>query len=147
MMILKHITAFKISGKSLPCSFSDSITNLSINKETKEEKIKKLNLYTKTRDTGTLFFYNGQRKPKNDLLFELLGHQDELNAVIGIAREHCAITRNGLNEMLIEVQSRVFDLGALVATLVLSSSNWIRLISFCTYVICMYINIYMYIFL
>jgi cob(I)alamin adenosyltransferase len=33
--------------------------------------------------------YNGERKVKDDMTFEALGTQDELNAVIGIAREHC----------------------------------------------------------
>lgn len=34
--------------------------------------------------------YNGERRPKADRVFEALGHQDELNVVVGIAREHCA---------------------------------------------------------
>jgi Cobalamin adenosyltransferase len=49
--------------------------------------------------------------------------KDELNAVIGIAREHCALTENGLEEMLKEIQSRLFDLGAAVATPVQTSSS------------------------
>jgi len=124
-------TACRISGRSLPCSFSSSIRHLSANEETKEERIKKSNLYTKTGDAGTSSLYNGERRPKNELVFEVLGHQDELNAVIGIAREHCALTRNGLDEMLIEIQSRLFDLGAAVATPVQTSSNRLGLISFC----------------
>jgi cob(I)alamin adenosyltransferase len=50
------------------------------------------------------------------MVFHTLGHQDELNAAIGIASEYCALTRNGLQPMLIEIQSRLFDLGAAVAT-------------------------------
>jgi len=33
--------------------------------------------------------YNGERRAKTDKVFEVLGHQDELNAVLGIAREFC----------------------------------------------------------
>jgi cob(I)alamin adenosyltransferase len=100
---------------------------------TKENRIKKSNLYTKTGDACISSFYNEEKRPTNNLLFELLGHQDELNALIGIGREHCVLTRNRFNKMLIEIQSIVFDLGALVTTSVLTSSNWLELILFCTY--------------
>ena len=43
--------------------------------------------------------------------------------MIGIAREHCALTENGLEDMLKEIQSRLFDLGAAVATPVQTSSS------------------------
>jgi cob(I)alamin adenosyltransferase len=43
--------------------------------------------------------YNGERRSKSDLLFHALGNQDELNAAIGIAREYCAKSDNGLEEM------------------------------------------------
>ena len=61
---------------------------------------------------------------KQDPVFEALGHQDELNACIGIAREYCALNNNkDLASKLIEIQSRLFDLGAAVATPVPSSSE------------------------
>ncbi len=50
------------------------------------------------------------------MIFHALGHQDELNAAIGIASEFCALSKNGLQPMLNEIQSRLFDLGAAVAT-------------------------------
>mmetsp|Transcript_20757 Transcript_20757/g.21410 ORF Transcript_20757/g.21410 Transcript_20757/m.21410 type:complete len:208 (+) Transcript_20757:2-625(+) len=80
------------------------------------EKLPKSNIYTKTGDTGTSSLYNGERRFKTDIIFEVLGHQDELCASIGIAREYCKLTNNGLNDMLIEIQSRLFDIGACVAT-------------------------------
>ena len=55
--------------------------------------------------------------------YQIYHLKDELNAVIGIAREHCALTENGLEEMLKEIQSRLFDLGAAVATPVQTSSS------------------------
>jgi cob(I)alamin adenosyltransferase len=116
--------ACRIASRGLPCAISSSVRHLSTTEGTKEEKRrKKSNLYTKTGDAGTSSLYNGERRPKNELVFDVLGHQDELNAVIGIAREHCALTQNGLDEMLIEIQSRLFDLGAAVATPVQTSSN------------------------
>lgn len=57
------------------------------------------------------------------MIFHTLGHQDELNAVIGIASEYCAAYKNGLQPMLSEIQSRLFDLGAAVATPVQNSSE------------------------
>ncbi len=57
------------------------------------------------------------------MIFHTLGHQDELNAAIGIASEHCMISKNGLQPMLSEIQSRLFDLGAAVATPVQGSSD------------------------
>ena len=45
-----------------------------------------------------------------------------MNAAIGIAREHCSLNANGLDDMLKEIQSRLFDLGAAVATPVQTSS-------------------------
>jgi len=77
---------------------------------------KKSMVYTRTGDKGESSLYNGERRSKTDPVFEALGHQDELCAAIGIAREHCVINNNGLNDMLIEIQSRLFDLGAAVAT-------------------------------
>jgi len=53
---------------------------------------------------------------KTDAVFEALGTQDELGAALGIAREHCDLSDNGLESMLAEIQARVFDLGASVAT-------------------------------
>jgi hypothetical protein len=73
-------------------------------------------IYTRTGDKGSSSLYNGERRPKTDLVFEALGHQDELCAVIGIAREHCQKSNNGLADVLAEIQSRIFDLGAAVAT-------------------------------
>jgi cob(I)alamin adenosyltransferase len=43
--------------------------------------------------------YNGERRSKSDMVFHALGHQDELNAVLGVVREHCNAANNGLNDM------------------------------------------------
>jgi hypothetical protein len=63
-----------------------------------EERVKS-SLYTRTGDKGFSSLYNGERRSKNDMIFHTLGHQDELNAVLGLAREHCARSNNGLEPM------------------------------------------------
>jgi cob(I)alamin adenosyltransferase len=87
------------------------------------DKTKKSHLYTRTGDKGSSSLYNGERRPKTDGVFETLGHQDELCAVLGIAREYCEASGNGLSDDLAEIQSRLFDLGAAVATPMQTSSS------------------------
>lgn len=73
-----------------------------------------MRIYTKTGDDGTTGLIGGDRVAKIDLRIEALGAIDELNALIGIA----ALTLEGseLYAKLIALQSRLFDVGAEVAT-------------------------------
>ena len=48
-----------------------------------------MKIYTKTGDKGKSSLYTGKRVEKNNDIFECLGNIDELNAAIGLAREHC----------------------------------------------------------
>ena len=81
-------------------------------------------MYTKTGDGGTTSLFNQQRRSKADDYFEALGDTDELNANIGVVRAHCQSAGSGgsdavasqLDEQLAEVQSRLFDVGAHLAT-------------------------------
>jgi ATP:cob(I)alamin adenosyltransferase len=77
---------------------------------------KKSIIYTKTGDNGVSSLYNGSRVDKADIVFEALGDVDELNAAIGVSREYCMRENNGLQDILDDIQSRLFDIGSLVAT-------------------------------
>ena len=41
-------------------------------------------IYTKTGDKGTSMLYDGSRKSKTDIIFEVLGENDELSARVGM---------------------------------------------------------------
>lgn len=108
---------------------SQSPLHLSNNTQHQTRSVMKI--YTKTGDKGESSLYNGTRRPKSDLVFETLGAADELNASLGLAREHCAqLTQklnnqqetqraenlNSLEYQLKEIQSRLIDLGSTIAT-------------------------------
>jgi cob(I)alamin adenosyltransferase len=100
-----------------------------------EESYKKSNIYTKTGDKGYTSLYNGERRPKNSLIFDVLGTLDEISSAIGscyvemelyfnkysnkdIPEEYHETTR-----ILEWVQSRLLDLGSHIATPISSSSS------------------------
>jgi len=73
-----------------------------------------MKLYTKRGDNGETDLYKGGRASKNDLRIHVIGEVDETNASLGVAVAGC---RNGkVRSILLEVQSRLFDLGADLAS-------------------------------
>lgn len=59
----------------------------------------------------------GERRPKDDAVFEVLGTIDELNAHIGLAVAHCqCIKTPGFVAKLENIQSTLFDIGAVIAS-------------------------------
>ena len=84
-------------------------------------------VYTKTGDKGTSMLFSGERRAKSDPVFTALGDTDELNGVVGVAREYCLISpslsSSALPARLQEIQSRLMDVGAAVATPISSSPD------------------------
>ena len=88
--------------------------------------------YTRNGDKGTSQLFTGERRKKDDILFEALGTVDELCSVVGVvyaelkAAEKRAAAENAntsttrsiygdLPEQLLDVMSRLFDVGSHVA--------------------------------
>ncbi|XP_022339250.2 corrinoid adenosyltransferase MMAB-like [Crassostrea virginica] len=71
-------------------------------------------IYTKTGDKGTSATYTGERRSKDDVIFEALGSTDELSSAIGLAAEYCK--DQDLISRLQQVQCVLQDIGSCVAT-------------------------------
>nr|CAG8473580.1 10154_t:CDS:2 [Entrophospora candida] len=77
---------------------------------------KKSKVYTRTGDKGKSSLYNGERRPKDDPIFDALGTIDELNSSIGIANFYCKKAGNSLIDNLIEIQCNLIQVMSNVAT-------------------------------
>ena len=73
-----------------------------------------MKVYTKTGDKGTTALFGGTRVPKHHIRIENYRTVDELNSHIGLIRDQ---EINSLyKNVLIEVQDRLFTVGAILAT-------------------------------
>lgn len=73
-----------------------------------------MKVYTKTGDKGTTSLFGGTRVPKNHIRIESYGTVDELNSYVGLVRDQEMNTH--YKEILIEIQDRLFTIGAILAT-------------------------------
>jgi len=73
-----------------------------------------MKIYTKTGDKGTTALFGGTRVPKHHIRIESYGTVDELNSHIGLIRDQEINTL--YKNVLIEVQDRLFTVGAILAT-------------------------------
>ena len=73
-----------------------------------------MKIYTKTGDRGMTSLVGGQRVAKNSARLESYGTVDELNSCLGIVRAYVSVAETA--EELVEIQSRLFDLGGNLAT-------------------------------
>ena len=73
-----------------------------------------MKVYTKTGDKGTTALFGGTRVPKHHIRIESYGTVDELNSHIGLLRDQEMNQR--YKNVLIEVQDRLFTVGAILAT-------------------------------
>lgn len=75
----------------------------------------KSRLYTRTGDDGTTSLVGGARAPKDSLRLEAYGTVDELNSWLGLlVASPCVADAD--RKVLLEVQNRLFDIGAALAT-------------------------------
>lgn len=73
-----------------------------------------MKIYTKTGDQGQTSLIGGTRVLKSSLRIETYGTVDELNSWIGVLRDHD--TSNTHTPTLLEIQDRLFTIGAILAT-------------------------------
>jgi len=70
-------------------------------------------IYTRTGDAGETGLIGGERVRKDAHVIHVVGELDELNACLGVALAHGLPTK--VAQVLNEVQSRLFDIGAEIA--------------------------------
>ena len=73
-----------------------------------------MKIYTRTGDSGETGLAGGGRVSKTSLAIEAVGTVDELNAVLGLVRSYSI--KDEIQSQLQQIQSRLFDVGALVAS-------------------------------
>ena len=71
-------------------------------------------IYTKTGDKGTTSLIGGTKVPKSHLRIESYGTVDELNSHIGYCND--LIQHSETNQLLKEIQDRLFTIGSSLAT-------------------------------
>jgi cob(I)alamin adenosyltransferase len=73
-----------------------------------------LKIYTRRGDRGETDLFGGPRVGKDDVRVQAYGEVDELNAAVGVAA--AASAHDDVRALCAEIQSRLFDLGAYLAT-------------------------------
>ncbi|KAG7252775.1 hypothetical protein CRUP_001227, partial [Coryphaenoides rupestris] len=101
------------STETLFCSCRSSSTD-----DTRVPKI-----YTKTGDKGFSSTFTGERRPKEDGVFEALGVTDELSSALGLAREFCIDKDHSFTDQLHKIQCILQDVGSNIATPVSSARD------------------------
>jgi cob(I)alamin adenosyltransferase len=73
-----------------------------------------MKIYTKTGDSGETSLLGGERVKKFNIRLDAYGTIDELNSYIGLIRSRDI--PSGMKENLVQIQSELFAIGAMLAT-------------------------------
>jgi len=73
-------------------------------------------VYTRSGDSGQTGLVGGKRVSKTDKRVSSYGDIDELNSVVGLAKEKLTAKTSELKELLEFIQQELFDLGSELAT-------------------------------
>ena len=73
-----------------------------------------MKIYTKTGDLGDTSLFSGKRVRKNNIRIDSYGTVDELNSYLGMI--HDQVKDQKLKDDLIRIQSKLFTVGAMLAT-------------------------------
>ncbi|KAN0032237.1 hypothetical protein ACTFIV_006115 [Dictyostelium citrinum] len=88
-------------------------------------------IYTKTGDKGTSALFNGERRKKDDQIFQALGAVDELSSQLGVSKEHLMVLCKNINndstgekkelanrviDEIEQIQCLLLDIGSHIAT-------------------------------
>jgi cob(I)alamin adenosyltransferase len=77
-----------------------------------------MKLYTRSGDDGTTGLFSGARVSKNHPRIEAYGTVDEFNACLGLCISACGSGKmeQVIRNIMVQIQSRLFDIGADLAT-------------------------------
>merc|ERR1712071_594476 len=81
-----------------------------------KESVKHPKIYTKTGDSGFSSTFTGERRSKDDYIFQALGAVDELTSMLGLAREFALEGKHDYTDHLQRVQCILQDVNSCIAT-------------------------------
>ncbi|KAG1654188.1 Cob(I)yrinic acid a,c-diamide adenosyltransferase, mitochondrial [Nymphon striatum] len=74
-------------------------------------------IYTRKGDKGMSYTFTGERRNKDDMIFEALGTADELSSSLGVAREYAKEYQHvEIAEHISKIQCLLQDVGSSIAT-------------------------------
>ena len=78
-----------------------------------------LKVYTRTGDSGSSQLFTGERRSKDDSVFEAMGTVDELSSFVGLSREECSLQGDSCASITSDLEGvlrSLLDVGSNIAT-------------------------------